>query len=92
MEFGEKTGEWPKWIVPHADHVIAHKGVPKVTPLLGECHVRRHDGEVTVLVNNAEEEAVALATPKFPETEHVAEDHPPQEDDPALPLEVEHVA
>lgn len=58
--------EWPKWIVPHASHVVrtATGDAPDhvSTPAFPEFHVNRATGEVTVLVHDAEDEARALAT------------------------------
>lgn len=56
--------KWPKWVIPHDDHIVRGENVPPVTPVLGECAVRRGDGQVSVLVNNSDEEALALEAPK----------------------------
>jgi hypothetical protein len=55
--------EFPKWVKPHSNH-IETQGERSVTPRFPEHHVRRHDGEVSVLVHTPEEEALALADPK----------------------------
>lgn len=59
MEIEEK--EYPKWIVPHASHVLRDAdGKVKSVPAFPGFHVSRVDGEVTVMVVDADEEAVAL--------------------------------
>lgn len=58
---------YPKWVKPHANHVIRKQsaGAPDhvSTPEFPDFHVNRGDGAVTVLVKNAAEEAKALADP-----------------------------
>jgi hypothetical protein len=54
--------EWPKWVTPHPDHVV-RQGDHVSTPHFEHVHVGRHDGAVTVMVHNAEEEARALSDP-----------------------------
>jgi len=57
--------EWPKWVVPHASHIVrttaANAPDHVSTPAWTGCHVNRVDGVVTVLVADAEEEARAIA-------------------------------
>lgn len=63
----EAGSEYPKWVKPHHHHVHRHKleggGEHVSTPHFTQHHVRRDNGEVTVLVHTPEEEAVALADP-----------------------------
>ncbi len=69
--------EWPKWVTPHDNHIVSQSapGGPAhvSTPRFEHFHVNRVDGSVTVMVNNAEEEARALADPR---TETLAGEHP----------------
>ena len=53
-----ETQEYPKWVEPHASHVAIGRTI--VTPAWDHFHVAR-DQSVTVLVNDADEEARALA-------------------------------
>ena len=57
--------EWPKWVVPHANHVVS-QGVSVSTPHFTQHHKNRHDGVVSVLVHTAEEEELALAERPVP--------------------------
>ena len=50
--------EYPKWVKPH-DSLIVKQGDNIVVPEFEQCHVNRVNAEVTVLVNDAEEEAKA---------------------------------
>lgn len=55
--------EYPKWVVPHSGHIRHHPVHGYITaPDWSDVDVAR-DGEVKVLVNNAEEEARAMAPP-----------------------------
>lgn len=54
--------DWPRWVVPHPNHVVVQNDRPTV-PAFPEFHIRRHDGQLTVLVHNAADEATALADP-----------------------------
>src|SRR4029077_21277555 len=54
--------EWPKWVVPHANHVVS-QGASVSAPHFTQHHKNRHDGVVSVLVHTAEEEELALADP-----------------------------
>ena len=54
--------EFPKWVMPHASHVVMHPIHGHVTtPHFAEHHVDRQSKDVTVLVHDAEDEARALA-------------------------------
>ncbi len=59
--------EWPKWVVPHEGHVVRRKveGAPDHlgVPAFPHHHVSRHDGSVTVMVSNPEEESLASSNP-----------------------------
>lgn len=72
---------YPKWVKPHDSHVVKKEtpGAPDhvSTPGFPEFHVNRGDGIVTVLVNDAAEEAKALAdvSAKPEEEKHSEEDH-----------------
>jgi hypothetical protein len=61
-------GEFPKWVTPHASHVVNHGG-HTVVPGFAEHHESRGDRAVTVLVKDAEEEAKALAAKFDPKAE-----------------------
>ncbi len=52
--------EFPKWVKPDPSHVVKHNG-NQVTPSFPHFNVARN-GEVTVLVNNKDEEKKALAS------------------------------
>ncbi len=52
--------EFPKWVEPHASHVVT-KGDHVSSPAFPDFHVSRDDGKFSVLVHSAEEEAKALA-------------------------------
>lgn len=68
--------EYPKWIEPHASHVVDTGGHLSV-PLFPEFHVDRHDGKVTVKVMDEDHEAIALAAkqePKASADEKAADD------------------
>lgn len=55
--------DFPKWVGPHIGHVHRHPATGHVsTPHFAEHHEGR-DGEVTVLVIDAEDEERALAPP-----------------------------
>jgi hypothetical protein len=59
-------GGFPRWVVPHADHVVREQrgDIEHIsTPHFTQHHVRRHDGEVTVLAHTPEEAEFALAAP-----------------------------
>lgn len=56
--------EYPKWVTPHPGHIHHHPLSGITTPEWGIPHVERGTNEVTVMVNDAEEEARALAEPK----------------------------
>lgn len=82
-----KTGddaEWPRWVAPHESHVLrktaegapAHVSVPDWP----EFHVDR-EGNVTVLVQNEDEEARALAE----KVDASPADEPPTEADAPAP-------
>ena len=58
--------EYPKWVAPHESHIVRtqrEKDGPFhiSTPAFVQSHVHRVTNEVTVLVKDAEEEALALA-------------------------------
>lgn len=58
--------EYPKWVTPHASHVVRRKDDADApehvsTPAWPQHHVNRVNGEVTVLVNDAAEEKRAKA-------------------------------
>lgn len=72
--------EFPKWVVPHESQVT-RTGDHIVTPLFPQFHVNRLDGEVTVMVADATEEARALA----PKEELAPQDNQPA--DPADPAD-----
>ena len=92
--------EFPKWVVPHASHIVRQTAQPGdsrpgtensllsageapdhiSTPAWTEFSVNRVTGEVMVLVQDAEEEAKALA-------EHVA---PEKQDEPASDSDLAH--
>ena len=51
---------YPAWVKPHDSHVLRlDNGI--VIPFFSEHHVQRETGEVTVLVQDADGEAFALA-------------------------------
>ena len=52
--------EFPKWIEPHASHVHTAAGGHVSVPLFPHHHVDR-EGKVTVFVDDADQEAKALA-------------------------------
>lgn len=54
--------EFPKWVEPHPSHIVGG-----VAALFAQSHTDRVSGKVSVLVNNAEDEAVAAAEMKAPE-------------------------
>jgi len=56
--------EYPKWVVPHSDHIGRHpQNDYVVTPLFTQHHLNRVNGEVTVLVHNEDEELRAMTGP-----------------------------
>lgn len=70
----QKAAEWPKWVVPHESHLVrkADEGGPAhiSSPSLGECHVNRVTGEVTVWVDDEAAEKFAVSElPKAEEPE-----------------------
>jgi hypothetical protein len=70
--------EWPKWVVAHDSQVVRKEveGYPVAvsTPGFADSHVNRGNGEVTVLVNNEDEEKRALGEYQKPEAEPVVDD------------------
>jgi hypothetical protein len=56
--------EYPKWVVPHPGHVGRHPQHDYVHTPQWQHHINRATGEVTVLVHNAEDEAIALVDPE----------------------------
>ena len=53
--------DFPKWVVPHVSHIHQDNYGNTAVPRFPEFHVRREDGAITVLVHDADEEALALA-------------------------------
>lgn len=58
--------EYPKWVEAHESH-LERKGDVVSTPAFPHFHVNRVGGAVTVLVNDAEEEAKATSPVAAPE-------------------------
>lgn len=58
MDIEEK--EFPKWVRVHESHVVREDGRVVTVPAFPGFHVNRVDGEVTVMVADAEEEAKAM--------------------------------
>lgn len=61
----DRNTEWPKWVTPSESHVVRVKVAedqPEIISVPGweYYHVNRTDGAVTVLVNNEDEEKLAL--------------------------------
>jgi hypothetical protein len=52
--------EFPKWVKPHPTFVERDSFNNVAVPCFPQFHIRRHDQEVTVLVHDEEEEALAL--------------------------------
>ena len=59
---------FPQWVTPHASHVLTTKGGQVVAPLWTNINVNRVTGAVTVLVNNPQEKALALAATTLTES------------------------
>ena len=70
--------EWPKWVVAHDSQVVRKEvdGYPTAisTPGFADSHVNRATGEVTVLVNDEDEEKRALGEYQKPEAEPLVDD------------------
>lgn len=60
--------EWPKWVVVHPGHVVSREAegspVHISVPAFPEHFVNRSNGEITVLVHDADGEERALAAPR----------------------------
>lgn len=53
-------GDYPKWVQPHADHIVRKEGARPVAPAFGEQAVDRN-GVLSVCVANEDEEARATS-------------------------------
>lgn len=56
-----RGARYPTWVTPHDSYVVRYEGKPAVTPLLGDCHVDRNTGVVTVLVRDEDDEKRAMS-------------------------------
>jgi hypothetical protein len=68
--------EWPKWVLPHASHIVRDAFGNVAVPSFPEFYIRRHDGEVTVLVHDADEEAMAFSA-AVEHTEQASDNYEP---------------
>ncbi len=53
--------EYPKWVEPHASHVVTAATGHKSVPSFSDHHTDQNTGKLMALVHSAEEEAKALA-------------------------------
>lgn len=76
-----KDVEFPKWIEPHPSHVVTDAHGNRIAQGFEQQHIDRVSDKLAVLVNDAKEEAAALAEKVEPTSAEVVELHPRGEDD-----------
>lgn len=56
-------GDYPKWVEPHADHIVRKEGAPPVAPAFGEQSVDRNGVLSVCVADEAEEERATSPKP-----------------------------